>query len=96
MKNSAKYLSLILAAGTAGVALFSLANASFTATVRGDVVAAVMAATAIVGLAAYDYSRRTQPLSVPARMVRPAMPAGSGQRSKAYGLNPARKDRIAA
>jgi hypothetical protein len=94
MKTSAKYLSLTLAAGTAGVAL---ANASFTATFRGDIAVAIAASAAVVGLAAYDSSRRTQTLNVPARVLRPSLPAGNKiQKTTAYGIKVSRADRLAA
>lgn len=97
MKTSAKYISLVLAAGIAGVALFALANASFTAAFRGDVAVAIAASAAVVGFAAYDYSRRTQPLSIPARVLRPSLPVGHKvQKTTAYGIKASRSDRLAA
>jgi hypothetical protein len=73
MKNSAKTLSLVIAAAVSGVALFEIANASFSAVIRGDVVVAVATSLAFLGFAASDYSRRVQSLKAPARISRPAL-----------------------
>ena len=77
MKNSAKYLSLVFAAGSVGVALFKLANSSFTSSINGDLAVAVVTSVSLIGLAIYDYSRRSRSLVVPARVLRPALPAKS-------------------
>ena len=84
MKNSANSLSLVLAAGTAGVAFFTAANSNFTSFIAGDldVAVAVTVAAALFGLAVYDYSRRSRSLVVPARLLRPALPAPSVASSK--------------
>jgi hypothetical protein len=97
MKTSAKYVSLVLAAGAAGATLFTLAGASFTAAFHGDVIVAVVASVAVVGFAAYDYSRRTLPLKAPVRILRPApFVNGTSQKTKAYGIKPVREERLAA
>jgi hypothetical protein len=75
MKNSRKSLSLIFAAGAAGVAFFQFASASFTAALPAETLVAIAASAAIVGVAVYDYSRRYQPLCPPDRVVRPALVA---------------------
>ena len=98
MKTSTKYISLVLAASTAGVALFTLANASFTAFFQTDVADAVAASLAIVGFAAHDYSRRTLSLTVKsASILRPSpVVMGKTVKTTAYGLKSSRIDRIAA
>lgn len=94
MKNSLQSISLILAAGAAGVALFSLANAPFTAALSGDVILGVGASLALLGFAAYDYSRRVRSVSLPVRLLRPNLPATT--RSSADRSENSRKDGIAA
>ena len=89
MNKSHKQLSLVLAAGAAGVAFFSLANAPFTAALPGDVILGLGAS-----LAVYDYSRRVQPLALPVRLLRPTLPAVS--RPGDCGQKNSRKDCIAA
>ena len=89
MKNSTKFIFLILAAGAAGVAFFTLANAQFTATLPGGVMLAIGVSAAVVGIAAADYSRRVQSLGRCGRVLRPELPTGSSSRV-------APKDRVAA
>ena len=97
MKTSAKYLCLVLAAGTAGVALFVLANASFTAAFPGDVAVAIAASAALVGFTAYDYSRRAQPLNIPNRVLRPLLPVGeTAEKTAADSRKTSRAARLAA
>jgi hypothetical protein len=96
MKNSAKITSLILAAGAAGVALFKIANASFTAVLPGDALFAIAASVAIVSFAAYDYSRRGPSLRMPSRALHPSLPAGNAAHSTAYGIKSSSKNRVAA
>jgi hypothetical protein len=87
MKNSSKSSSLILAAGLAGVAIFSLANSSFIAALPGDAIMAFAISAAVIGVAIFDYSRRIQSVTVPCRVMRPVLPAntpsssGCGSRS---------------
>ncbi|HET7536154.1 MAG TPA: hypothetical protein VFJ90_06855 [Candidatus Didemnitutus sp.] len=83
--KSQKTLSIILAAGAAGVALVALSNASFLATVPADLLIAASAAGAIVGLAIADYSRRIQPLKPLAPVVHPTFPKNA-TRTTAYGV----------
>jgi hypothetical protein len=75
MKTS-KLLSVSLAAGLAGVVLAKLASISALAALPGANLFAVGAGFAVAGLAAYDYSRRHQPLQprVPT-LARPSLPA---------------------
>ncbi len=77
MKNSAHSISLILAAGLAGVALFKLADVSLVAALPGGAILAFALSAAAIGLAISDYSRRVQPLMVPGRVVRPALRAAA-------------------
>jgi hypothetical protein len=91
MKNYNRLLSVILAAGTAGVAAFALANSAFVAALPGDVILGAGASLAILSFAAYDYSRRYLPLTVRARVLRPTLP--SALRSSATD---SRKGRLAA
>jgi hypothetical protein len=83
MKNSLKSLSLILAAGVAGAALFFLAQAQFTAALPAASLLALAAALAVTGMAAADYSRRLEPLTPRARVLRPALPTGTAPQSNA-------------
>jgi hypothetical protein len=76
MKNSIKYVSLVLAAGSAGSALFAIADTSFVAALSGDTVMAIASSAAIIALAVFDYSRRPKSLSASdltanAAMLRP-------------------------
>jgi hypothetical protein len=99
MKNSAKYPSLVLAAGTAGVAFFAAANSNFTSLIGGDLDVAVAAivAVALVGLAVYDYSRRSRCLVAPARLLRPVLPASvASSKTIAYRAKSPRTRRLAA
>ena len=80
MKNSSKSISLILAAGLAGVAFLSVSNASFTAGLSGDAMLAAGLSAAVLGFAINDYSRRIRPLTVTTRLLRPAMPPASAPR----------------
>ena len=95
MKNSKLSLSLMLAAGAAGVALFKLASASFTSAVPGVEVLSGFAAAAVLGIAAYDYTRRPQRLSPPAQILRPKL--RTQEPAAAATARPAnRPDRLAA
>jgi len=75
MNKSNQLIPLVLAAGVAGVAVFSVANAPIMAALRGDVVLGAGASLAIFGLAIFDYSRRARSLTVPARLLRPTVSA---------------------
>jgi hypothetical protein len=90
MKNSAKLLSVVLAAGTAGVAVFAAVNSAFVASLPGDVLLGVGASLGLLGFAASDSSRRSLPLSLPGRLLRPALPAAG------LAARECRKDRAAA
>jgi hypothetical protein len=73
MKNSTKYISLVFAAGAAGLAFFAFANASFTAALHGDMGIAIATSASLLGFAIYDYSRRPKSLSLSAQVPPPAM-----------------------
>lgn len=89
MKNSTQLLSVVLAAGTAGLAVFSLVNSAFFAALPADVLLGVGASLGLLGFAAYDYSRRHLPLSRPmVGILRPSLPAVAEREC--------RKDRLAA
>jgi hypothetical protein len=78
MKTLTKYFSMSVAAVAAGVAIFTLVNASFTAFLRGDVILAIASSLALLSFMAYDFSRQSQPLDVtstPARKLRPEIRA---------------------
>lgn len=94
MNKSTKLIALTFAAGAAGVALFSLANAPFTAALRGDVIVGIGASVAVLAFAAFDYSRPVRSLSRPARLLRPALP--TTVRSASCEAEDNRKDRLAA
>ena len=96
MNNSVKTPALILAAGTAGVTLFALASASFTAGVRGDMLVAAAVSIALIGCAVIDYSRRTRSLSPSAKVLRPLLPAGTAPLSAEFGTKSDRANRVAA
>ncbi len=91
MNKHSQLISLTFAAA-AGVALFSLANAPFTAALRGDVILGLGTSLALVGFAAYDYSRRPRSLSSPGRLLRPKARIASD----ACRLEGSRKDCLAA
>jgi hypothetical protein len=78
-----KNLSNILIAAAAGVALITFSNASFLATVSGEVVMGGLAAVAVLGIAVSDYARRPRPLTVRASVVRPEM---SVRKTTVYGV----------
>ena len=99
MKNSANYLSLVLAAGTAGVAFFAAANSNFTSFITGDldVAVAVTVAVSLIGLAVYDYSPRSRPLVAPARLLRPSLPTSvTSSKTTAYRAKSAPTRQLAA
>ena len=97
MKNSTKYFSLVLAAGVAGVALFTLVNASFTAFLRADTILATSASLAFLGFAVYDFSHRPQPLKQPGRVLRPTLREFSSAPDQRQPIIKSyRKERIAA
>ena len=92
MNKSTQLISLTLATGAAGVALFSLANAPFTAALRGDVIIGLGASAAMLGFAAFDYSRRVRSLRLPTRLLRPTLPVSA----RTCGPDNSRKECIAA
>lgn len=94
MNKSNQLISLTLAAGAAGVAFFSLANAPFTAALQGDVIIGIGASAAMLAFAAFDYSRRARSLRLPARLLRPTLPATV--RCSVCSPENSRKDDIAA
>ena len=96
MKNSSQSISLILAAGAAGVAIFALANAQFTAGLPAVTLLAIAVSIALLSLAVYDYSRRVLPLRLPVRLLRPTVPAVRTGRSSAYGNARNCQERVAA
>lgn len=78
MNKSNQLITLSLAAGAAGVAVFSLANSALLAALPAEVILGVGASAALVGFAIYDYSRRVRSLAAPARLLRPCLPATAG------------------
>lgn len=75
MKTS-KLLFVSLAAGLAGVALAELGNAQILLALPGVKLFAIGISVALLGFAAYDYSRRQLPLRPrTGNVVRPALPA---------------------
>lgn len=93
MNNTNKLLSVILAAGTTGVAAFALANSAVVAALPADVILGAGATLAILGFAAYDYSRRYLPLALPGRKLHPKLPQTAGPRPAACTSG---NDRLAA
>jgi hypothetical protein len=93
MNTTNKLLSVILAAGAAGVAVFALANSAFVAALPADVILGAGASLAILAFAAYDYSRRYLPLALPGRLLRPHLPAAV---KACLGTRNTCKDRAAA
>ena len=89
MKNSGQSILQILAPGLAGVAVCQVANSSFIAALPAETLAAFVFSAGLVGLAAYDYSRRFRSLNQPGRILRPATRTAIDRR-------PGRTDRIAA
>ena len=75
MNKSNQLISLSIAAGSAGVAAFSLANSPLLAALPVEAILGAGASLAIIGLAIYDYSRPARNLSVPAQMLRPTLRA---------------------
>ena len=97
MKNPTKYFSLVFAAGVAGVALFALVNASFTAYLRVDSIIATTASLAFLGFAIYDRSNRPQPLNQPGNIIRPSLPESNAAYNRHLSsIKSYRKDRVAA
>ena len=73
--KTTKLLSATIAAGLAGVALVKFGSASFLAGLPGDKLFLVAVGLAVTAFAAYDYSRRHEPLRVKATLTRPTMPS---------------------
>lgn len=83
MKNL-KTLSLLLAAGLAGVALVKLGSSSFAASFPSGKLAVVAISAALIGFAAYDYSRQAKKLALKSRaLLRPTLPADNNTRPPA-------------
>ena len=74
MKNSRQILSVSLATGIAGVAVFAFANSAFVASLPVDVILGITVSLALLSFATYDYSRRYLPLRLPAHVLRPQLP----------------------
>jgi len=72
MKTISNILSVIIAAGAPGVALLTINNL-----IPADVAIAVISVGALVGFAAYDYTRATKSLQTPGRILRPTLPAAT-------------------
>jgi hypothetical protein len=96
MNKSNKLLSLVFVTAAAGAVLFSFANAPFTAALRGDVILGIGASVALLGLAAFDYSRRARSLNARAQLLRPTLPVCPAPRASAYDSRNSRKDGVAA
>jgi len=71
MKTSVKFTVLVLATIAIGAIGFSVAQASFTANLPLGLIVAVGASFALVAFAIADYSRRAQPLTINATILRP-------------------------
>lgn len=74
MNKSNRSISLTIAAGSAGVAAFSLANSPLLAALPAEVIVGVGASLAILALAIFDYSRRSRTLTAAAPLLRPCLP----------------------
>jgi hypothetical protein len=72
MKTISNILPALIAAGAPGVALLALNNL-----IPADTAIAVIAVGALVGFAAYDYTRTTRSLRAPGRLLRPTLPAAT-------------------
>ena len=84
MKNSTKFLFLVLAASVAGVAIAEFAGLVTALPVRGETALLVFASLFIVMIAVRDYSRPLAPLKPLAPAVRPAVaPARQVRRASA-------------
>jgi hypothetical protein len=80
-------LLIIAAAAATGAALAKLGNASFLADVSGESFMAVTASAGLLLFAALDYARNRAKVTVPAEVLRPALPAAACvPKAKAYGL----------
>jgi hypothetical protein len=96
MKNSFKTIFLILASVGAGVVLFTLAKADFTAALPGETIIAIATSLAIAGVAVYDYAHQPQSLAPKGNVFRPPLPVGHARRSAVYGITTTRKEHAAA
>ncbi|HEY4249008.1 MAG TPA: hypothetical protein VGM64_19440 [Lacunisphaera sp.] len=97
MKTPAQYISLVTAASSAAVAFFAIANSTITTRFPFGIVFSIAASIAVIGIAAYDYSRRAKSLRSPARLLRPAMPVANASTNVPARLNKSvRAERIAA
>ncbi len=83
MKNSTKFLFILLAASVAGVAAAEFAGLVSALPVRGETALLVFSSLFLVMIAVRDYSRRFVPLKPAAPVVRPALPARQVRRASA-------------
>jgi hypothetical protein len=72
MKTTRNILSIVIAAGTAGVALLAISNI-----ISADIALAIIAVSGLAGFAALDYSRNLKSLRVPGRLLRPTLPVAA-------------------
>jgi len=72
MKTTRNILSIVIAAGTPGVALLALTNL-----LPADVALAIIAVGGIAAFAALDYTRNLKSLRVPGRLLRPTLPVAT-------------------
>jgi len=72
MKTTRNILSIVIAAGSAGVALLTLSNV-----IAADIALALISVAGLIGFAALDYSRTTKSLRAPGRLLRPALPVAA-------------------
>jgi hypothetical protein len=79
MKTTRNILSIVIAAGTAGVALLTLSNV-----IAADIALALISVAGLIGFAALDYSRTTKSLQVPGRLLRPALPVATNAAPVAF------------
>lgn len=79
MKTTRNILSIVIAAGTAGVALLTLSNV-----IAADIALALISVAGLIGFAALDYSRTTKSLQVPGRLLRPDLPVATNAAPVAF------------
>lgn len=97
MKTSVKYISLVAVASSAAVVFFMFVNSSFTARFPFGLVFSIAASIAVIGIAAYDYSRGGKSLHSSARILRPTAPVANSALNVTARLAPSvRSERIAA
>ncbi|SDS65774.1 hypothetical protein [Opitutus sp. GAS368] len=71
MKSHQQFLPIVLLTGTAGLAVFVLANTELAARFPFEPFLAVLASLALIRFAFSDYARRPKPLPLPATVLRP-------------------------